>query len=456
MGWFPLGWGEPYVPSYHVSRNYFQQVNVTNTRITNITTVTNNYYVTNNNTTVVNNNIHNIRYANQNVSGAVTAVPTRAMTNSESVARVSVAVPANELRTASVANVAEVAPARTSVLGTRAGGPAALPPSRLAEARPVVSHVAPPARPVPFEARQEDLAKTPGRPLDAETESRLRSNLARPVTPTAQNPQQPMQPVRPGSPMMASPSGIQSRPVPRPGMPAANPAATDTHAATTPAQPSQQVAPAGRPGSATATNPEGIQPRPVPRPIRPMSPGNLGADEQKSVTNTTPSTPQPVPPVRTESPAAAQSRERSAPASSASSRPAAVFRKHGCVEAGICGSNECADQSAHASGTLRSAARRADVAGCPERACVYLTACAPNDRKHGSVSQHGKSAQRSTGNRSSGRFNGNSPPQRRDRAAQCASHAASGFHAARQSAFAGPEPRPHRGHSPTREQQPAK
>jgi len=305
VAWFPLGWGEPYVPSYHVSRNYFQQVNVTNTRITNITTVTNNYYVTNNNTTVVNNNIHNTRYANQNVSGAVTAVPTRAMTNSESVARVSVAVPANELRTASVANVAEVAPARTSVLGARAGAPAALPPARVAEGRSVVSHVAPPARPVPFEARQEVLAKTPGRPLDAETESRLRSNLARPTPPTAQNPQQPMQPVRPGSPMMASPSGVQARPVPRPGMSAANPPATETHAATTPAQPPQQVAPAARPGSPTATNPEGTQPRPVPRPSRPTSPGNFGVYEPKAVTTTTPAPPtQPAPPVRTELPAA--------------------------------------------------------------------------------------------------------------------------------------------------------
>src|SRR6201987_3547251 len=100
VAWFPLGWGEPYVPSYHVSRNYFQQVNVSNTHITNITNVTNNYYVSNNNTTVVNNNIQNIHYANQNVSGAVTAVPTRTMTNSEPVAKAAVAVPANEIKPA--------------------------------------------------------------------------------------------------------------------------------------------------------------------------------------------------------------------------------------------------------------------------------------------------------------------------------------------------------------------
>src|ERR1039458_5474729 len=41
-GWFPLGWGEPFYPWYHgyhggyVSRNYIHNVNVTNTRISNI------------------------------------------------------------------------------------------------------------------------------------------------------------------------------------------------------------------------------------------------------------------------------------------------------------------------------------------------------------------------------------------------------------------------------------
>src|SRR5438105_482799 len=50
VGWFPLSYGEPYIPPYGGSRNYFQKVNVSNTRITNITNVTNNYY--NNNTTI--------------------------------------------------------------------------------------------------------------------------------------------------------------------------------------------------------------------------------------------------------------------------------------------------------------------------------------------------------------------------------------------------------------------
>ena len=75
-GWFPLGWGEPYYPWYHgyrggyVSQNYIRNVNVTNTRITNINNVTNNYY---------HNNVINGHYANRSVAGAVTAAPKSAL-----------------------------------------------------------------------------------------------------------------------------------------------------------------------------------------------------------------------------------------------------------------------------------------------------------------------------------------------------------------------------------------
>jgi hypothetical protein len=280
VAWFPLGWGEPYVPSYHVSRGYFQQVNVTNTHITNITTVTNNYYVTNNNTTVINNNIHNIHYANQNVNGAVTAVPTRALTNSEPVARAAVAVPAGELRTASVVGAAPVAPARTSVLGARAGSPTVAPPARVVAARPVVSHMAPPPKPVPFEAKQEALAKTPGRPLDAHVEAELRTNVARQASPAAhaRDATQPVQPGKPGTPAAAAPGGTNlgapaGKPVLRPVVATPQPAQPATPARMIPRSP--QPGPAGStsniPPPVNGTRPSAPIPpanaaRPVPRP----------------------------------------------------------------------------------------------------------------------------------------------------------------------------------------------
>jgi len=48
VAWYPLGWNEPYVPSYHVSRNYIERVNVRvvqQTRIVQVTNVYNRIYV---------------------------------------------------------------------------------------------------------------------------------------------------------------------------------------------------------------------------------------------------------------------------------------------------------------------------------------------------------------------------------------------------------------------------
>lgn len=175
VGWFPLGYGEPYVPPYHVTRNYFQQVNVSNTKIVNITNVTNNYYVTNNNTTVINNtNVNKIVYKNQNVEGAVTAVPRSVLINSQPVGRVAVQVPRREIASVPPAFAPQVAPAKTSVLG--AGGQGPLPPTR-AVPRTVVTRVAPPERPIPFTAKQQALAANAGRPLDEQAEQRIRRTL---------------------------------------------------------------------------------------------------------------------------------------------------------------------------------------------------------------------------------------------------------------------------------------
>jgi hypothetical protein len=329
VGWFALGWGEPYVPSYAVSRTYFQQVNVSNTHITNITNVTNNYYVTNNNTTVVNNNIQNIHYANQTVNGAVTAVPTSAMTSSQPVAKAAVAVPASAIKPAAFTTAAPVAPAKTAVLGANAGVHAAVPPTQ-AMARPVVSHTAPPPKPVPFEAKQEALAKNPGRPLDTQTEAQLRANVASQApasvnhgasTPANTQPAKPgspstataAQPAKPGSP--ATPANAQ---VPKPGSPA-TPAAGQTPKPGTPAstmdskttaggaqpQPSTPARNVPRPPQATvhpvSTNPASpatpatpaspaAASRPVPRP--PTSGTSNGASNSPNVTSSPKPTPQ--------------------------------------------------------------------------------------------------------------------------------------------------------------------
>lgn len=213
VGWFPLSYGEPYLPPYAGSRNYFRNVNVSNTHISNITNITNNYYsttninsnnttitkntsttVTNNNTNITNNsttnvadnsiningnhnNVH-IKYANQKIPGAVTAVPGTVLANSQPVAPAAVKVPANELRGTSIAVAPPVVPSKTSVLGTRAGASTSVPPGETVSQQ-VVRKVAAPPRPVPFSAKQDALASNPGRPLDHDTEDKLRTKIAR-------------------------------------------------------------------------------------------------------------------------------------------------------------------------------------------------------------------------------------------------------------------------------------
>ena len=83
VGWFPLGPREVYVPSYLVSREYVNRVNVSNTTV-NTTTITNVY-----NTTIINKttNVTNVTYVNRNVQGAVTAVPQRAFASAQPVGR---------------------------------------------------------------------------------------------------------------------------------------------------------------------------------------------------------------------------------------------------------------------------------------------------------------------------------------------------------------------------------
>src|SRR5581483_11325166 len=113
VGWFPLGPREPYFPAYNVSSGYFGRVNNTNTVI-NSTTI-NNYYNDSRNSSNV--SITNIRYANQTVPNAVTAVPQDRFANAHRVTESSRVVSAAQLGSARVAAAPEIAPQRASVLG---------------------------------------------------------------------------------------------------------------------------------------------------------------------------------------------------------------------------------------------------------------------------------------------------------------------------------------------------
>ncbi len=158
VGWFPLGPREVFVPSYHVSRNYVTNVNVTNTTVN--TTVVNNYY----NTTVINKNVTNVTYVNQRVPGAVTATTPQAFTSAQSVSRNTVVVNQREVESAPVAyNAPAVAPQRQAVLG--AGAAATVHPPAALQNRAVVAKVTPPPPPVSFAKQQQAIQANGGRPL---------------------------------------------------------------------------------------------------------------------------------------------------------------------------------------------------------------------------------------------------------------------------------------------------
>ncbi|HVO60946.1 MAG TPA: DUF6600 domain-containing protein, partial [Terriglobales bacterium] len=139
-GWCPLGWREPYFPWYHVSRGYFRNVNVYNTRITNITHITNNYYNSyyGGGARGVNGKALPFHYANMNRPGGFTAVPRDVVTGARPVGNSVMRVPQNALSNARAVSGPGLQPNRNSVLGANAGRPAAAPARGVAN-RPVFS-----------------------------------------------------------------------------------------------------------------------------------------------------------------------------------------------------------------------------------------------------------------------------------------------------------------------------
>lgn len=166
IGWFPLGPREIYVPPYRASRNYFTNVNITNT-------VINNSYITN----VYNDyssgrDMRAVNYHNRSVAGAITAVSSDTFVNSRPVRQQMVAVNRDAAARAEVSQIAALAPNARSVVGA---GRAATKPQREVLDRAVVARTAPPAEVVPFADRQATLNRTPGRGISNDAMESLRT-----------------------------------------------------------------------------------------------------------------------------------------------------------------------------------------------------------------------------------------------------------------------------------------
>lgn len=181
VGWFPLGWGEPYIPYYGHSRGYFQHVNITNTHITNITYITNNYYDHHR-------EINNIHYVNRERPGAVTAVSTEVFRTSRPTRDSMVKVSPDQIRQASLERDVNVRPTPNSMLGVHAGEQHAVPPAR--------------------------VLNRPGRPDRGSAVTGL--DAARGQRPGAATPERPSAAVRSSVAPAASETARTAREVPRP------------------------------------------------------------------------------------------------------------------------------------------------------------------------------------------------------------------------------------------------
>ena len=177
IGWFPLGAREIYEPSYHASRDYFTRVNVTNTTVNN--TTINNVY----NNYASGQPLAHASYVNRAIPGAVTAVPSSAFTNAQPVRAAAIKLDSQQLASAPVTRNAAIAPSVHSVIGN-AGTAKAAPANGVLD-RKVVARTAPPAKPVPFAARQQELQRTPGHPLAPSAVAALQPRAS--ANATAQN-----------------------------------------------------------------------------------------------------------------------------------------------------------------------------------------------------------------------------------------------------------------------------
>jgi FecR protein len=168
FGWCPLGFGEPFFPWYHASPGYFRNVNISNTHITNITNITNNYYNNRNGASLYGRNgVQMPRYAN---TGALTAVPRNTLERGLPVSASAARTSPGALRSLSAASISrpDVSPTRASVLGPKAGLPAAK-PSAGVTSRPTVSRMTPPAS----SARPSAQPSTPARNTTSPSPSRV-------------------------------------------------------------------------------------------------------------------------------------------------------------------------------------------------------------------------------------------------------------------------------------------
>jgi hypothetical protein len=159
IGWFPLGYRDPYFPAYHVSQRYFTNVNIYNSRGLNVSLV-GGYYGGYRGGHIDYAAIH---YANRGVRGAVVAVPAATFVGARSVRGAAIRVDEHTFANGGrVSGFAAVAPTRASLVSSPAAHAV---PAAAIRNRQIVAATRPPAPVASFATRQAVLAKNPGQPL---------------------------------------------------------------------------------------------------------------------------------------------------------------------------------------------------------------------------------------------------------------------------------------------------
>lgn len=130
VGWFPLGWGEPYRPWYRCGNGYWNRINVHNTYVRNV----NNF----NRTTLSN---YNYRYAHD--THAVTVAHHNAFANGQAIHRNDLRVNEATLRGAHVTNGVNARPTNASYLGAKNMHGRVATPSSNVQNRSVVARTSP-------------------------------------------------------------------------------------------------------------------------------------------------------------------------------------------------------------------------------------------------------------------------------------------------------------------------
>ena len=196
VAWFPLGPRDVYIPGYRSSARYVQYVNVTNSRVVNVTQVTSVY-----NTRFANQSeeVNRMHYTYANNAAAVTAVSRETFVNARPVAGASVRVSTEQLQTARVTEVKPFAPTRSSYVSATAKVSYAKPKVAFSQ-RQVVARLNPPPPVANHAAPRVVNAQTPPRGAAAPARGGIpparSENLAQPDArvnnqPTRENPSAP-------------------------------------------------------------------------------------------------------------------------------------------------------------------------------------------------------------------------------------------------------------------------